>query len=101
MGKQTIALGQKFGKLTIVSKHGKLLTSPKRTVYNCLCDCGNLKLMDAGNLRKPGERSCGCVRRQQAVEKGKKQRTQKSYLNLLYGESKRNAKSRNIAFFSR
>lgn len=98
MGRTTIKLGDKFGQLLIVEKAGKKINSPHRTIYKCLCDCGNYKLIDAGNLRKPNIRSCGCLRRKLAIEKGKKQRTVISFLNLKYGEYKRSAKYRNINF---
>lgn len=52
--------GQKFGKLTAISRaenndHG-------RTVWLCKCDCGNEKLILQGALRQGLTKSCGCLR---------------------------------------
>lgn len=98
MKQTTIQIGDRFGKLVVVSKEGKLPSKPRRIVFKCKCDCGNDKLIDAGNLKKPGPRSCGCERKRLAKEKGKRQRTEFSYFNLLYGNTKRSAKSRKLKF---
>ena len=47
-------IGEKFGKLTVVSKADK--------GFNCLCECGNYKDVPAYRLRDGNTRSCGCSR---------------------------------------
>jgi hypothetical protein len=96
--KTTIKIGDVFGHLTVIKRLPRLRTKPKRSRFLCECSCGNYKKIDAGNLRKPGKRSCGCVRRKQAIEKGKNQRTIKSFFNYFYGNYKRTASYRSIKF---
>ena len=48
-------VGRRFGKLVIESRNPK---TPK-TFWNCLCDCGNVKVYRADHLKKYGE-SCKC-----------------------------------------
>lgn len=61
-------IGQKFGRLTVVSraendKHGK-------TMWNCICDCGNTKEKPTGSreLLSGNTKSCGCLKVQKLNE---------------------------------
>jgi hypothetical protein len=58
--------GQRFGKLVVVErtedyvcKHEKriLLASPR---WLCQCDCGNIAIVQGGNLRSGNTTNCGC-----------------------------------------
>lgn len=67
-GKQTTPedlVGQKIDMLT-VERQGATQDNGK-TMWWCICDCGNKTIVAAGNLNqaKKGERrlSCGCVKR--------------------------------------
>ena len=56
-----IALGQKFGRLTVVGPATS--TSPKNPRWECRCDCGKTTRPHAGDLRRKTKptRSCGCL----------------------------------------
>ena len=58
--------GKRFGKLTVVkrvedyvykSKNRELITSPR---WLCKCDCGNIIIVQGGNLREGNTTYCGC-----------------------------------------
>lgn len=51
--------GKKFGKLIVVKKHGK---RNGYLYWECVCDCGNVKIVAAANLGR-SQKSCGCLRR--------------------------------------
>jgi hypothetical protein len=51
--------GRKFGKLTVLPKWESSKYGPN---WLCLCDCGKLIPVLAGNLRNGNTRSCGCLR---------------------------------------
>lgn len=53
--------GQKFGRLLVTSLNGR---PNNRTIWNCLCDCGNAAQIWAGNLRNGHAISCGCYMRE-------------------------------------
>lgn len=54
-------IGQKFGRLTIVSAAGK--TRQFHPLFRCLCDCGKtVEGVDAYNLKAGKSTSCGCKR---------------------------------------
>ena len=51
-------IGQKFGKLTVISFSG---TIKKRKVWKCKCDCGNIiDNVNGTNLKRGNTISCGC-----------------------------------------
>lgn len=59
--KTKVVIGNKYGKLTPIeviekNKHGLLL-------YNCLCDCGNIKVVGSRYLTEGRITSCGCARK--------------------------------------
>lgn len=53
--------GQRFGDLTVVKEaneiHGKYRT------WECMCDCGNTKLVTSTNLIRGKTKSCGCLKK--------------------------------------
>jgi hypothetical protein len=52
-------IGQKFGKLLVQ----ELIRIEEKIFYKCLCDCGKITTVSAGNLnRKKHTQSCGCIR---------------------------------------
>jgi len=53
----TLTIGDKFFKLTIVSDGGK--DNANRQRWNCICSCGKLHNVDAYNLRSGNVKSCG------------------------------------------
>ena len=50
-------IGKRFGKLVVIKDSGQRYY--KHVVYECLCDCGNIKLIPSLKLNKE-LKSCGC-----------------------------------------
>lgn len=58
MGRKVIDLtGKQFGQLTVIGLANPN-TYPK--YWKCLCECGNTKTVQGGNLKSGGVKSCGC-----------------------------------------
>lgn len=55
-------LGQRFGRLLVVSKSEERCNSGIK--WNCLCDCGNSVCVPGLNLRCGDTRSCGCLQKE-------------------------------------
>lgn len=61
-------VGERFGKLVVVERAGdykynsggKTTTSPQ---WLCKCDCGNMVIVQGGNLRSGNTTNCGCENR--------------------------------------
>jgi hypothetical protein len=49
--------GRRFGRLTVVSFKGRL---NHKTLWNCLCDCGNACVASTASLTTGSTTSCGC-----------------------------------------
>lgn len=70
MGKLIDLTGQKFGKLTVVSRAESIRKPWGVTVayWNCVCDCGNEKTVSSELLRNGKVKSCGCLRHVERAE---------------------------------
>lgn len=56
--------GQKFGRLTILSRNLEYQKKDKyhKVYWNCLCDCGANIVCSSINLKSGNTKSCGCLR---------------------------------------
>ena len=52
-------IGKKFCKLTVISKADKKASG--NIHWNCLCECGNLVIVNGAKLRNGHTKSCGCL----------------------------------------
>lgn len=50
-----------FGKLTVISRAENI---GKRVAWNCICECGNKKVVSATNLKSGNVKSCGCLKKE-------------------------------------
>lgn len=50
--------GDKYGKLTVVSSAG---SRGGHVYWNCLCECGNEKVVRGSHLLSGNVKSCGCI----------------------------------------
>ncbi len=55
-----IEIGKRVGKLIVLRK---TIGKWRATYYECQCDCGNLTITRATDLKRNRTTSCGCVRR--------------------------------------
>lgn len=55
--------GRKFGKLTVIEYAGE--SKHQKAQWECLCECGNTKIVIAGNLKNRKTKSCGCIHKEQ------------------------------------
>lgn len=56
--------GQKFSLLTVKSKNCTKKTSngSTKTYWNCVCDCGNIIVVEGNSLKQGNTKSCGCIK---------------------------------------
>src|SRR5271168_2260729 len=55
--------GLRFGRLLVISR----AKNSDRACWNCICDCGNTKVVTGKSLRNGDSSSCGCYRREVAT----------------------------------
>jgi hypothetical protein len=63
MKKIIVNNGEKFNRLTIIQEIEKHIkpSGEKIRMFECLCDCGNIKKVSLSDLRSNNTKSCGCL----------------------------------------
>lgn len=56
----------RFGMLTVLKLHSYAKKSNCK--WECVCDCGSIKIIDRGNLTSGRQVSCGCLNRKKAKD---------------------------------
>lgn len=56
--------GQKFGNLTVLSRHH--VGYDRRWYYECQCECGNISIVRSNALTNGNTQSCGCHRKRRS-----------------------------------
>ncbi|MBU7542863.1 hypothetical protein KGP38_09680 [Lactococcus lactis] len=59
--------GQSFGRVTVVEKTSKR-DKKGNVIWQCVCSCGNEKLISTRRLKSNKNISCGCYRREKVRE---------------------------------
>lgn len=59
-------VGERFGRLTVLCRvEDKVYPKGyKKPQYECVCDCGNKKVVERGNLLTGNTTSCGCYKKE-------------------------------------
>lgn len=60
-------IGQKIGKITVLSYSDVRTGKNRKLRYNCRCDCGKEKAILAQSLMAKQIKSCGCLERQNKI----------------------------------
>ena len=74
--------GKRFGRLTVIEKDAGN-ANRHSTFWRCRCDCGNDKIVATSHLLHGTVKSCGCLRKEQAIERF----IQASRDNVTHGEA--------------
>lgn len=68
MGKFLNRIGLKYGRLTVICHKGK--NGKNVHLWECVCDCGNKKVVSSNNLSSNKSKSCGCLKTEFLKKKG-------------------------------
>lgn len=91
--------GQKFGKLTVISRaENKISGGKNRTMWICRCDCDKNKeiIVSADYLKRSICPSCGCEARKNRIEKNRKNNIGEKFgrltiIDILWDENRTKA----------
>lgn len=72
--------GQKFGRLTVL----KTFRENGRTKCECICECGNIKIVLAENLKRGKTKSCGCYNDEARVKNNTKHNLSQTRLYRIF-----------------
>ena len=74
MKKQRIQIknlgGETFGRLQVLEYVGN--DKHNKALWSCICECGNLTIVNAASLLKGLTKSCGCLRKEKVTEQNTK-----------------------------
>lgn len=56
--------GQRFGRLVVLHRVPPTPGSKQKPRWTCKCDCGTLRIIEGGSLRRGMSTSCGCFQRE-------------------------------------
>lgn len=57
--------GKKFNRLTVIRKTD--IRQNRKIMWECVCDCGTVLLVQSSNLRNGNTKSCGCLQREKVL----------------------------------
>lgn len=63
-------IGKRFGRLLVLSENGRTKTG--KVKWLCICDCGSSTTIKSQSLLLGTSQSCGCLHREQLVERNTK-----------------------------
>ena len=58
--------GRRFTRLLVVARAGS--NKHGFSIWKCICDCGNERIVGAGELLRGESKSCGCLRRERIAK---------------------------------
>lgn len=71
---KTDLIGMRFGLLVVQSYSHSVknpISNGYKHYYNCLCDCGNMCVVERKSLKYGNTKSCGCLHSQQLIKRNK------------------------------
>jgi hypothetical protein len=68
---KSVAIGSRFNRLVVLSRDNERST-PKRSYWHCLCDCGNTKSVRNDGLTSGSTQSCGCLGKEHRAKSPKR-----------------------------
>lgn len=88
--------GQRFGRLLVKSRGGKV---KNHYTWDCICDCGKETNVMGSSLMYGNTKSCGCLQRESAQALAKEDAKYKHPLYGVYNDIKKRCYNENCAAF--
>ena len=82
--------GRRFGRLTVLDR-ATAISSRTKLRWLCLCDCGDMTIVEAGSLSGGMTASCGCAKRNNDIVRPKDQRIRSARYGARRRAAERNA----------
>ena len=89
--------GKRFNRLIVINRAANI---GRQVAWNCVCDCGNNKIVRGDHLTRSKVKSCGCLNSEQARINGRKNALSKgeAAFNALILDYKEHARERGLSF---
>ena len=83
MGKLIDLSNQRFGRLVVIGRAPQNNSSDKKARWICKCDCGNIKEINGGSLRRGSTQSCGCLQKEKTSQTNQKDLSNQRFGRLI------------------
>lgn len=93
MAKRYNLIGQRFGRLVVVSREES--DNGKYKVWRCKCDCGNETKVKTYVLTSGRTRSCGCLRNEMIGDRGRTHGMTETRIYRIWGHMKNRCYNQN------
>lgn len=87
MSKIAVLTGQRFGRVVVLSEHGR--STQRRVTWKCACDCGNTTIAIGVDLRRGDKVSCGCAAKINARKRAPNMKVARPTYNGLHRRLRR------------
>lgn len=84
---------KKFGRLYVLNCAGR--DTNGNALWKCLCDCGNIVIVDGCRLRKGNTKSCGCFNKEQSSKYNSTHKKSKTRLYKIWASMKNRCNNKN------
>lgn len=77
--------GKRYGRLVAIKRIKLMILTGRKTkssIWECKCDCGNLKEVEISCLTMGKVQSCGCLHQEFMIKKNRKERKEDNYQDL-------------------
>jgi len=92
-------VGKRFGRLLVIRDSGNRIDSrgQKESMWECQCDCGNIKIIMGANLRSGDAISCGCYNKERTAAMNRISPSE-FRVNRVFSSYRQAAHSKNMEF---
>lgn len=81
-------LGKKFNRLLVIAP-AEPVGVRRRSAWLCQCDCGTQKIVKSDELKSGDTKSCGCLNKENNVERGRKMGISNIQFNPIEASARR------------
>ena len=74
--------GKKFNRLTVIEYVGQ--KGRRRTMWHCICDCGNVVIAESSHIKSGHTKSCGCYSKDRIGNLNKKTGMSNTRIHYVY-----------------
>ena len=91
--------GEAYGRLTVIKKAGH--DAHGNTMWECLCECNQTKIVKTADLKNGKTKSCGCFQRERASESHTKHGKRHTRLYNIWSNMKGRCHTKSCSFYEK
>ena len=99
-GKQKLhnIIGEKYGRLLVISRTEN--NKYNKPTWECLCDCGNIIIVNGNLLKNKNTQSCGCLKLEETIKRSTKHKLCNTKLYKVWAAMKGRCYNKNATQYN-